>query len=159
MFQGLPWNMRTTRLSRLNSLSTPVTPPVISLITCLLLPVQVPSGTLDFLTIPILSLHAFPPLGILFYPMCLAFPSHAPNIPSSVKLLFLLKQVCILFLWASTALCQQSVVCFLKMSICFWLCWAFATRAFSSWGEWGLFSSRGVRASNYCGFSCCAHKF
>ena len=114
MFQDLPWNMRTTWLSRLNSLSIPVTPQVIALITCLLLPVQVPSCTLDFLTIPILSLHAFPLLGILFYPMCLAFPSHTPNIPSSVKLLFLLKQVCILFLWDSTALCQQSVVFFKK---------------------------------------------
>ena len=96
-----------------------MTPQVIALITCLLLPVQVPSCTFDFLTIPILSLHAYPLLGILFYPMCLAFPSHTPNIPSSVKVLFLLKQVCILFLSDSTALCQQSVVCFLKNAYLF----------------------------------------
>ena len=37
-----------------------------------------------------------------------------------------------------------------------WLCWVFlAAWSFSCWGEWGLLSSYGSRASHYGGFSHC----
>ena len=46
---------------------------------------------------------------------------------------------------------------FLKiLFIYFWLCWVFiAVRAFPSYGEQGLLSSCGPRASHHCGFSGC----